>query len=65
LIEGELAHRKYDDKGVTKYITEVVIKDLRMHGARPKTAAQNQTDSPASEPSTADQNGYSDAAFGS
>lgn len=65
-IEGELTHRKYDDKGVTKYITEVVIKDLRMHGGRQKDAGQSHSADPSSDaPPAGNADGYSDQAFGS
>lgn len=64
-IQGELTHRKYDEKGVTKYITEVVINDLKMHGSRQKDAGQQQ---PASQPADAaaagNSQGYGDQAFG-
>ena len=58
-IEGELTHRKYDDKGVTKYITEVIIKDLRAHGGRQHGASD---DAPAPGPEDGHQ--YGDKAFG-
>jgi len=32
-VEGELTHRSYDDKeGVKRYISEIVVKDLKMLG---------------------------------
>lgn len=64
-IEGELTHRKYDDKGVTKYITEVVIKDLRMHGSRQKDASQSSAEHASDAPPAGNSDGYSDQAFGS
>lgn len=58
-IEGELTHRKYDDKGVTKYITEVIIKDLRAHGSR-----QNGASEEAPQPGSDAGHDYGDKAFG-
>jgi len=63
-IEGELTHRKYDDKGVTKYITEVVIKDLRMHGSRQKDASQSSVNHASEAPPAGNADGYGDQAFG-
>lgn len=64
-IEGELTHRKYDDKGVTKYITEVVIKELRTHGRRQHDSGQQQSsgDQAQSPAAGGSDDGYGDNAF--
>lgn len=64
-IEGELTHRKYEDKGVTKYITEVVIKELRTHGRRQTSAGEQQSACHQSgEPPAGNADSYGDKAFG-
>lgn len=64
-IEGELTHRKYEDQGVTKYITEVVIKELRTHGRRQAGAGEQQSSGHHSnEPPSGNTDDYSDKAFG-
>ncbi len=39
-IEGKITSRSYDDKeGVTRYITEIVGKDMKMLGSKPQGSA--------------------------
>ena len=46
LIEGKVTYRSYEDKeGVTKYITEIVGKEMKMLGGKP----QQQENEPVKE----------------
>ncbi|MBU2915976.1 MULTISPECIES: single-stranded DNA-binding protein [Reichenbachiella] len=47
-IEGKLTSRSYEDKdGVTKYITEVVGRELTMLGGRPDGGSSGEYNAPA------------------
>lgn len=41
-VEGELTHRSYEDNNnVKKYVTEVLVKELKMLGDNPNSANNN------------------------
>jgi single-strand DNA-binding protein len=54
-IEGKLTSRSYEDKeGVTKYITEVVGREMTLLGGPKQDAASNPTSEQISEPTVVD-----------
>jgi single-strand DNA-binding protein len=56
LIEGSLRTRKYEDKGVEKYTTEVVVGRLTMVGSKPNYDEQQPDTNANTDPSK----GFSD-----
>ncbi|UXX80277.1 single-stranded DNA-binding protein [Reichenbachiella carrageenanivorans] len=52
-IEGKLTSRSYDDKeGVTRYITEVVGREMTLLGSRPEGAGSSAASQPAASANT-------------
>lgn len=53
-IEGKLTSRSYDDKeGITRYITEVVGREMTLLGSRPDGAGSPAASQPAASTNTA------------
>ncbi len=63
-VEGKLVHRSYDKDGETKYITEIVIRDMKMMGTKKdaKSEGSSSSDTP-SPPPQAEKENESDAPF--
>jgi single-strand DNA-binding protein len=41
-VEGKLKTRSWEKDGVTKYITEVIVRDILLLGGKPQTSEPNQ-----------------------
>ena len=55
-IEGKLVHRSYEKDGETKYITEIVIRDMKMMGSK-KDETSGGSVSPDPAPPQAEEEG--------
>jgi single-strand DNA-binding protein len=61
-VEGKIKQRSWEKDGVTKYITEIIVRDLLLIGGKPQTSEPNQrisaspvdTTTPAQTSSTMD-----------
>lgn len=67
-IEGKIVHRSYDDAGTTKYVTEVVGRELRLLGSRgdmqdePNRDVEQPEEAPSEAPAT-EEGGMDDLPF--
>lgn len=56
-IEGKLVHRSYEKDGETKYITEIVIRDMKMMGSKKDETSGGSTSSDPTPPQAEEEGG--------
>ena len=63
-VEGKLTSRSYEDKeGITRYITEVVVRELTLLGKKDSQESSSPTSPAASEASTPEASNIDDLPF--